>query len=849
MGAGNDRSGGDIRSDDVFVGPDAGDFVAVGHPVAVVPPAGRLAVWRLQLSNVMAGVGDLLAEEADLGRLFLWLPVFLALGAAGYFALPREPMLIALALATGVLLAIALRVRSRPVLHAALAAAVAFAAGMTLAKLRTEAVRAPILDRERTVTFAGTIERVEGAERGLRLTVRLSDIDDRVPAPNRPERIRISVRSDAPHLFPGAAIEGLARLRPPQGPVLPGGYDFARTNFFNGIGATGFSYGTPDARKRIGAEAETVADGFSTGIERIRDALSERIRETLTGDAGAVAVALIVGDRQGIAPDTADALRHAGLAHILAISGLHMALVGGVVFWMVRAFLALFPDLATRHPIRKWAAAAALLTGAGYLLVSGMGIATQRAFIMAVIVLIAVLVDRPALTMRSVALAALVVVALAPESVVGPSFQMSFAAVIALVAGYEILSGRQDRKPDGRSGEVPRGRAARVANKLSRYVVGLALTSLIAGLATAPVAAFHFHRIAPFGLIANLAAMPVVAMLIMPAGVLSMAAVPFGLDPLVLPVMGAGIDMVIAISRTVADWTPHGGVIGRVPLGTVSMLAVALVWFSLWRTRMRWFAVVPALLGLAVVPFAARPDILIAADGKVAALRGADGRLRVAAGRGTTFVVSNWLTADGDRRAADDPSLKRGLGCDAFGCVLASPLAPKGTQPERATDAGQADKAGRVRKVGRARLFAEPPFLVAVVRDPLAFREDCLLADIVVSSLAIPSTCRPRVLAIGREGLKKTGSLALYSIRAPPSDATANAAVKAKAAAVGEGERGAEVDDGSGSGETWHTAAPAFRVVAALPRFPRPWHPNAGASPRFLPAEARPKEGGVTVAQ
>lgn len=758
--------------------------------MAVRAPVARpLLALQLRLEDALARGGDLLAEEADFGRLFLWVPVAVALGIGLYFALPREPMLTALALVFVAAIVATSRARRRPVLFAVGVALTAVLAGAALAKLRTELVTAPILDRERTVSFAGTVEQVEGGSERLRLLVRLTAIDEKVPAGHRPERILLSVRRGAAHLAPGKAIKGLARLRPPQGPVMPGGYDFARAYFFRGIGATGFAYGTP----KPAAAATPAPNGFAVlrgEVETLRHAIAMRIRESLPGDAGEVATALIIGDRRGIDAGTTEALRRSGLAHILAISGLHMALVTGAVFAMVRAMLALVPDLALARPIRKWAAAVALATGAAYLVLSGAGIATQRAFIMAVVVLLAVLVGRPALTMRSVALAALAVMAFAPEAVVGPSFQMSFAAVIALVAGYESLVSRKSQ-----GATAGHGVGSALAGRLWRYVIGLALTSLIAGLATSPIAAFHFHRVAPLGLVANLLAMPIVATIIMPAGVLAMVAAPFGLDPLVLPIMGAGIDAVVAIASTIADWTPHGGVIGRLPLAAALLFALALVWGALWRTRLRRLAFAPLVAGAALIPLAAEPDILIAADGKAIAIRNANGRLTIAAGKGTDFTVENWLRADGDTRPPGDPALLDAAKCDPLGCTLPIPPPLLGAAGSDPANMGAASIPGTgIDDTSHTEPAPQwPPPAIALVRHPLAFPEDCRLAKIVVSSLPAPPWCRTKTLVLDRAFLARSGAIAIY--------------------------RGG------------HTILPdgrelAVRLETALPRFSRPWHPK-----------------------
>jgi len=767
------------ETDHLDVGSDSGSRDAIAGARRQFLPPGPFGTLRFHLERIAEALVDALQREWNAGRGFLWVPVAVAVGIALYFALPREPMLLALFAGFVLLTLAARRARSRPILYAALVCAAAAMAGVSLAKLRTDVVVAPILDRERTVTMTGAIETVEQRSRGVRLVLRTEEMDKKVPQDRVPDRVRVTVARDAPHLVAGSRVTFLARLRPPQGPVMPGGYDFGRALFFEGIGATGFAYGTPKPAEVANPTVTRWAGRARNVIETFRAALGDRLRETLPGASGEVAAALVVGDRGGIPQDTVDALRQAGLAHILAISGMHMALVTGAVFWVVRALLALIPGLALRQPIRKWAAVAALATGAVYLIISGAGVATQRAFVMVAVVLLAVLVDRPAVTMRSVALAALAVMVLAPEMVTGPSFQMSFAAVVALIATYEWVTGRE-KKFAAPAGGLP----SLIASRAGRYILGLALTSLVAGLATAPLAAFHFHRVAPFGLLANLLAMPVVALVIMPAAVASMLAAPFGLDPLILPAMGWGIDTVIAVAGTIADLTPKGGVVGAMPQSAALAFAAGLLWLCLWRTRLRWGGVGLLALGALLAPMADCADVLISEDGKTVAVRRADSTLAVHTGRGGDFVAETWLRADGDSRSPDDPSVIAGIQCDPLGCIL--PLPEPGAHDSLA--------------------------LVALSQKPLAFLEDCTRAAIVVAERSASAHCSEAAIVSDRATRARTGALALTLKPRRPGEA----------------------------------GKPAFEIRTARPRYRRPWNPEppeprsrkagvTGAATRSLP--------------
>jgi len=681
--------------------------LAAPRPGVAAHAGGRIDRLRLWL-------GACLAEDLEAGRGFLWLPVAAAIGIAGYFALPEEPLLAALLVAVAGLVLLARTLRGGLGYPLAVAL-VAVAIGATAAKLEVDRAAAPVLDRARTVAVEGFVEARERRERGrVRLRVRVAAMAD-VPAASVPRRIHVTAPATVA-VGPGAAVAFRARLEPPRGPLLPGGYDPARAAFLAGIGATGFVYGHPRP-----ADLGPAPAGLSVmaAIDGAREAMAARIRSALPGPTGEVAAALLVGERGGIPERIEEAMRVSGLAHVLSISGLHMVLVAGTVFWVVRALLALSPRLALTRPIKAWAAAVAALAATAYLIISGAEVATQRAYVTLVVTLVAVIVGRPAISLRTVAVAALVVLAIAPSAVLGAGFQMSFAAVVALVAVYEWVSGRRPAPAAANA-----GLAARLGRGLLIGLGAMVLTSLVAGLATAPIAAWHFHRGAPLSLLANLAAMPVVSILVMPPGVAALALMPFGLESLALWPMGLGIDAMLAIADTVTAWTGPASFVGVVPAAAVALLVGAMLWAAIAVAPWRRLALAPALAGLALLPFGRMPDVIVAPDGATVAVRGADGRLAVAgAGRNSRFVTEAWLAADGDGRAGDDPSLSAGLACDDLGCVL--PLGADGAS-------------------------------VAIARDGRALLEDCTRAAVVVAPVERPAGCDGPAVFVG-PALRRTG--------------------------------------------------------------------------------------------
>ena len=416
-----------------------------------------------------------------------------------------------------------------------------------------------------------------------------------------------------------------------------------------------------------------------------------------------------------------------------SISGLHLALVAGSAFWLIRALLALSAGLALGQPIKKWAAAGALAVVTVYLGISGAGVATQRSYVMLAIMLTAVMLDRPAVTLRNVSLAAFVILVMAPESLAGASFQMSFAATIALVAGYEAITAWRDTRVnlDGR------GKVGALA-RLRRSATGLVLTSLIAGLATAPLAAFHFQRVAPLTIAANFAAMPVVGVVVMPMALLAMVLMPFGLEALPLTVMGWGLDWVNLVAGQTAAWSAGHGIVAAMPLLSLALTAGGFLWLALWRERWRLAWLVPMALAVLVAMSASRPDVLIDDRGITVAVRGADGRFAIINGKGESFAVGNWLRSDGDGREADVPELTASVACDPLGCV--APLGSNGAK-------------------------------VAVASAGGGLEEDCRMAAVVVSRVPVPTGCGDQAFVIDRQDLARHGAHALYVTGTSPSGA------------------------------------------------------------------------------
>lgn len=673
-------------------------------PDGVAGTAGRL---RGLLS------GWLSAELAP-GRLSPWVPVAFGTGIASYFAADREPAIWAVLPMAAAAAALAFLARRRAVAFPIAIAVAGGLAGLAVATLQAARISHPVLKAPiASAALSGFVEIREERERSDRVVIRVERFEASGSA-SAPQRVRVAVRKGtAPPV--GSFVELKAHLSPPMQPLRPGGYDFARDMYFQKIGASGYALGAIRIKP---APAQT---GFwlryATIVDGIRESIDDRIRAALPGDKGSIASALITGKRDAISTPINDAMYVSSLAHVLSISGYHMAVVSGIVFFVIRAILALVPLLAHRRPIKKWAASAALVAATFYLLLSGVEVATQRSYIMIAIVLIGIMLDRPTLTFRTLAVAAIVVLLLAPQAIVHPGFQMSFAATLALIAAYQHgLPWRPNH--DSQLG-------ARVALWGVREVASLILASLVAGLATTPYAAYHFHRLAPYGVLANLLAMPIVSAVVMPMGILGVVSMPLGFDAPFWQLMGQGIDWMNAVALWVASLP---GAVGRMPafgIGPLLLGTGGLLFICLLRTPLRWSGAFVAIGAIGWALATPQPDVLVAGDGQTAAFRGMDGQLVVLRAGRDTFAIKEWLAADADARAPTNAGLGDGVTCDAIGCI------------------------GKLSD-GR---------LISMVVGIEAFAEDCARAAVVISAREWPSTCGATV--IDRSTWQSYGAIAL----------------------------------------------------------------------------------------
>lgn len=711
--------------------------------------------------------------------------LLLAGGVFLYFQLPEEPnaptlIFLSVVLWLSVWIGRHHAWRSAPLLIAAW-----LVLGASAGASRTMLVDAPKLSSAGTFDLAGRVERIEMSARGRRLIIRLTSLSKHRLA-EMPKKVRISV-PDEPDLGVGDHITARARLFPPSGPVTPGGYDFSFRAYFMGIGASGFSYGKPFV---VPQPDQEMGSRYRQSIEAVRWGIANRIL-ALSGEgpSSAVAIALLVGLRGYLPENVADQLRQSGLAHMLAISGLHMALVAGGIFAGLTVGFACLPPGFQRIHIHKVAAALALLAATAYLLLSGASIATERAYIMICLVFLGTLAGRRGITLRSVAIAGIVLMLLNPEFVVFPGFQMSFMAVVCLIGVHETW--RKIRKDRSGLALANRDIAHGLTQKVWRGLLALLVTSLVAGTATGIIGLYHFGRIAPYGVIANMLAMPVFGFIVMPFGVLVLLLMPFGLAKFPLMMMIWGIDWTLEIAAGTAAATPNAGY--TVPLSAVSALLLvgSLLALIFLRKRMKLTAIGLAIPSIALALMARPPDIHLGAAGARLAFRDADGALRTNA-RQSGFAVDTWFRQEG---VAPHDIAGRKVGadqwvCDAAGCRGTA----YGAKGREHVDVGRA-------KTQDGSMVARHSVLIAQPKTSFALLQDCRRADVIITDLQAPQTCAASIV-MDASFRRRNGASAIWI-------------------------------EQHGLGQFWHrlSAAPAdradrprLRIKTSKPVPHRPWH-------------------------
>jgi competence protein ComEC len=572
-------------------------------------------------ARLLKGAGEAYAAEGE--RRLLWLPVFFGAGIGVYFSLTFEPPLWLGVGAAILALGLTFALHRRPLACEAALALTLFCAGFALIGETTWERQAPMLQRRLgPVSLTGRVVDIDSLDRGWRVIVAPDALPGLDPD-QQPQRLRVHIAASSDLLAPGDRVSMRGVLYPVPGQVLPGGHDMQREAYFARIGGVGYTYGpahrivapddAPDA-KSIG--------GWRQDLLYLRTEMSRRIIAVLPGSTGGVASALITGKRGAISEEVKTAFRQSGLQHLLAIAGLHLGLVGGFVFFTVRGGLALIPWVALRYPIKKIAAAATLAVLTCYLALSGAAIPTERAFVMNGLVFAAILIGRLRISMRICALAAAFVLAIEPESLVGVSFEMSFGAVVALIAVYEAYGRRLGlllHRPSW-------------PGRVLGYAGAVVVTTVVVTIGTDPFSIYHFHHVALYSPLANVVAVPLSALWTLPWGVVTCLLMPFGLERLALVPMGWGIDVTIAVARLVSALPGNVWPMPRLPAAGLVLVSLGGLWLCLWQGPWRRWGALAIAAGLAGMALTRPPDIVIADIGRFLAARGPDGNYFISAG-------------------------------------------------------------------------------------------------------------------------------------------------------------------------------------------------------------------------
>ncbi len=666
-----------------------------------------------------------LIEETALRRPFLWRAVAAGAGVSLYFAAAREPPLSLCFTLLALFALMTFVAREHPRARTLFLTLTFIAVGFTSGAWRAVRVAAPIVPRVGIGELTGFVEEIDPRRSGARFILRVASAEG-LPDNVTPARVRLTTRDDPPFVA-GDFIALKVRLMPPARASLPGGYDFARDAFFVRLGGVGSALGKIEILPP--PDPAPVDLRFFAAIDRLRNDLAQRVYSAIGGDAGAIAAAMVAGKRDFLSPEARMLIRRAGIFHIVTISGVQMTLVAGIFYVGFRRLLALSQTLALNYPIHKWAAALAMIGAVLYDIGSGSRVGTQRALMMTAIMLGAAIVGRPSLSMRNLALAAFFVIAVEPEALLGASFQLSFAAVAALIAVYEWRNDYM-RKSRANAPSSPQTLSAfaewreMFVERLLHGPGALLLATFCATSATAAFMAADFHEISPYVLIGNPLTLAIIEFFAVPCALIGALLYPLGLDGFVWFYLKLGIDLVIWLAGLIAAAPGASLPVKAFAPWALVFLALAVLSAVLWRSWPLKATALPLLfVGLLGAREGAAFDVAIAPTGDAVALRQPNGALALIGKNPQAFAAEQWLRADADTRAASDAT---GGGCDALACV------------GRAMDGG----------------------FVSVVTERAAFLEDCARAAIIVTPLHAPGGCAAPIV-IDRDRLAETGAITL----------------------------------------------------------------------------------------
>lgn len=579
-------------------------------------------------------------------RWFLWLPVLFALGIGVYFLLPTEISIWWTLTIIELMVFVAIYFRYQNTLLAWLMISAIMVLGFANIQLKSVYLnhQKEIKNEERQYV-AGRIEKIDYNYRGSqRLLISNATNFDR----NRNfGTVRISLRTKDSGFRVGQCVEMAANLMPISKPGMVGGYQFDRKAYFEKMDANGYALSQVSEIDCVGRVS--LSNRFSYFVDGLRGKIITHIREVLPADQASITTAIVAGEQGVISRKIIQNYRDSGLAHFLSISGLHMTMIAGLMFFLVRLIIAFIPPIALRYDSKKIAAVFAILISIFYLFISGMQIPAQRAFIMNFIVVLGIFLGRKAISMRTISWAALIVLVLTPQALVGASFQMSFAAVVALIAFYEKYAGPLQRFLNGERNDAS-GWIIKVLKIIWIYVIGILVSDLVASLATMPFAIYHFNKISIYTTLANLLAGPVIGIIIMPFVLIALLLMPLGLDYWPLKLVGFGIEQVNNITAYVASLPNAGYQVLSMPFWGLALIVVGGLWLCIWNRPWRKWGWLAILIGVLSIFTMKAPDVMIDAESGVLALKDNQGDLVIMPSRGNRFIKQMWLEKTANKK-------------------------------------------------------------------------------------------------------------------------------------------------------------------------------------------------------
>ena len=558
---------------------------------------------------------------------FLWIPVLFGLGICLFFLLPEDYSIYwTLAIIESLILLAVIYRNNLKVLFIMLPFAIVLLGFANIQLKTVYLLKQRTVVKEEKSYIQGRVEDVDYSSRGLpRITLKAYNWDNKYLG-----NLRISLRSKKDKPKVGHCVELVAKVMPLSKTPIVGGFQFDRKSYFEGLDGTGF------AESRALDLDCVVVHSSSSYIYNLRTKIISKINDVLPPSEAGVVAAILAGEKGRINSKITQDYRNSGLAHFLSISGLHMSMVAGLMFFFTRLVISLFPRLALRYDSKKISAIFAIMMSVIYLAISGAEIPSQRAFIMTFVVLLGVLFNRRAISMRTLSWAAMIILVISPQAVIGASFQMSFAAVIALVAFYEKYSINIHNFIFNTSNKW--------LNIILVYIAGILVSDLIASVATLPFGIYHFNQIAVYTTLANLMAGPIIGLLIMPFVLLALLLMPFGLDAWCLKIVGFGVEQVNNITAYVSSLPNAEQKVLSMPNWGISLIVIGGLWVCLWKQKWRLYGIIAVIIGACSLFFSSNADVIIDKDTKVIAMKSEQGDIVILPSRGNYFIKKMWLS-------------------------------------------------------------------------------------------------------------------------------------------------------------------------------------------------------------